>query len=259
MTIKEEYIYEKKDSEGATVEGYAELTPEMYYEVLVKREVNQLERYFITMETELYKKSQDDKYYYDFLVEKNGKEISHRVAYIDKIDEIYDYQVNYPHMLRYSFLISVYSFAEERLLNACRRTAKLLGVRELDKYVEEESIREGGVFLAHKYLKEFANINLSKCATSWTVLCVFNRLRNCIVHQRGNVEPLFYGKTYHDRERKRQLEKAIYRLGSDIVVVEKGHIKLTHIACSEFLKAVDMLLAYLYDNLHKRLNKNLNG
>ncbi|MFL0574306.1 hypothetical protein ACH0BK_25295 [Priestia megaterium] len=258
MTIKELYNHEERKN-GVIIHRDKELTPDMYYEVLVKREVKQLKKYFTTMETELYKKSQDDEYYYDLLIEKNGEKVPHRVAYIDKIDEVYDYQVNYPHMLRYSFLTSVYSFAEERLLNACRRSAKLLGVREPDKYVEEENIREGGVFLAHKYLREFANINLSKCTTSWTVLSLFNRLRNCIVHQRGNVEPLFYGKTYHNRERKRQLEKAIYRLGSDIVVIEKGHIKLTQIACLEFLKAVDILLAYLYDNLHKRLNENLNG
>ncbi|MGE1110927.1 hypothetical protein ACQJ0K_04140 [Priestia megaterium] len=251
MTIREEYRYEKKDSKGAIVEGYAELTPDVYYEVLIQRVTQNLREYAQTMEDELYNKSEDESmYYYD----ENSKGKKIRLTYIDKLDEITKYKVNYPNLLRHSLITSIYSFTEERLLNACSRSGLLMNVMTLTDYREavkrRTRRRDTGIFLAREYLRDCANIDITSFSDKWKRLNAFNKLRNCIVHERGNTN----GYSYMDNPRSREgLQKAIDYLGNDIVNLEYGYLVLTDKASFEFLDTVDEFFKKFYETLVKQI------
>lgn len=251
MTIKEEYRYEEKDSNGVTVEGYRELTPDVYYEVLIQRVTKNLREYAETMEDELHNKSEDESMYY-YGKNYNGESV--RLTYIDKLDEITKYKVKYPNLLRQSLITSIYSFAEERLLNACSRSGVLMNLMSLTDYREGVRRRTGrrdtGIFLAKGYLRDCANIDITSFSDKWKRLDAFNKLRNCIVHELGNTN----GFSYMDSPGRREgLQKAIDYLGDGIVNLEYGHLVLTDKASFEFLDTVNELFKEFYETLVKQI------
>ncbi|RPK08301.1 hypothetical protein [Priestia endophytica] len=249
MTIKEEYRYKERDSKGVIVEGYRELKPDVYYEVLIQRVTKNLRGYAVTMEEELYNKSEDESmYYYD----KNGNGEKIRLTYIDKLDDIANYKARYPNLLRHSLITNIYSFTEERLLDMCRRSAILLQLSTLNEYINADKRRRKhkGIFLAKEYLKDCANIDISSFSHTWNRLNAFNKLRNCIVHELGSANSFYY---MNNKRKRENLQKAIDYLGDEIVDLEYGHLVLTDKASFRFLDTIDELFKEFYEILVKQI------
>ncbi|MQR88010.1 hypothetical protein GFV16_19140 [Bacillus megaterium] len=225
------------------MKGKLKLSPTLYYEVLIKREIDNLKEYAKIIEDELYKKSEDDAmYHYDEEID-NGQT---RLLYIDKLDDFTKFKVHYPNILRHSLITSIYSLAEERLVDACNRSQELMNISTtLNDYSEIIKDNTGrthtGIFLAEKYLRDCIYINISSIPKAWKKLEKFNKLRNCIVHKRGKVS-----------EKQKSLLKAVDYLGKDIVNLERGYIVLTNKASFELLDTVDELFKCFYKTLVER-------
>ncbi|WP_374187402.1 hypothetical protein ACEPPU_23220 [Priestia aryabhattai] len=252
MKINETYNFERKEANGVTVSGVGDLVPEVYYEVLIQREVNNLREYAQTMEDELHKKSENDSmYHYDELI-GNGKT---RLLYIDKLDDYAKYTVHFPYMLRHSLITSIYSLLEERLLNTCNRSGILLEVGTVKDYLKEDKKRkkDTGIFLAQAYLKEYIAIDVTTYDSEWNTILGFNQLRNCIVHDRGNINKLSHsGK----KDKREEIINAINSLGTDIVNVERGHIVFTEKACFKLLDCIEELFKQIYGRVLEIRNSN---
>ncbi|MBG9471987.1 hypothetical protein [Priestia megaterium] len=245
MKVNEKYNYQGKDANGVTVNGVRDLIPEVYYDVLIQREVDTLREYAQIMEDELYKKSEDDSmYHYDKLF-GDGKT---RLLYIDKLDDYAKFTVHFPYMLRHSLVTSIYSLLEERLLNTCNRSGMLLGKGNLNDYRNEVKSRKKhkGIFLGKEYLREYIDIDISNYSNEWDTLKAFNQLRNCIVHERGNTNAF----SYTDKPEKRQdILDAIDCLGTNIVNLERGYIAFTNKACFQLLDTIEELFKEIYKHV----------
>lgn len=85
--------------------------------------------------------------------------------------------------LRYSVIVTIYSFLETTLNDLCRY---LHHSKNLSLTLDE--VKGDGIERAKLYLQKVCLINFPEKSHEWQEIQKFNLIRNCIVHAEGNVE-----------------------------------------------------------------------
>lgn len=87
-------------------------------------------------------------------------------------------------MVRYSTLVLAYSFLEYYLERLCNYVSRRYGLKAFKKKRGKDTFIEQ----ARKYLEEEAGIDVSQLDKLWEPLQSLNIIRNCIVHDDGNIQ-----------------------------------------------------------------------
>ncbi|HFR4168428.1 TPA: hypothetical protein ACHVJ4_005252 [Bacillus cereus] len=95
-------------------------------------------------------------------------------------NQFYYYENEFPHILRKSFIISLYSFLEQKLMEICKN----LEYNNSQK-LSLDSINSKGVFKYYKYLNEIVNVDLTSVKKEWHQIIKINIIKNHFVHD-GN-------------------------------------------------------------------------
>ncbi|MBR0581005.1 hypothetical protein [Bacillus altitudinis] len=172
--------------------------------------------------------------------------------YVDMIyDEISDYRDDFPAIMRYSLLISIYTYLEHELNKFCQHyNAK--GFKEYDR-------KEKGIKRAKGFIKKELNMNFPDRTKEWNFICNVSEIRNCLVHAQGYIDEMKDKSETDDKTENKdhikkksdkeetKVSKAINALGKDLVSVIEGanKIKLHENFNKEFIKHVKTFL----DNL----------
>lgn len=170
--------------------------------------------------------------------------------YVDRIyDDIAAYRDEFPTIMRYSLLISIYSHLEHELNKLCR-------------YYNREGFmnyktNENGITRSKQFIKNELNMNFPDRTKEWTFICNVKKIRNCLVHAQGYIDEMKdENKSETNSHLKRKsgesdtkVSKAINALGKDLVSVIKGtnKIELHENFNKEFIKHVKTFLDNLYE------------
>ncbi|MCI9883878.1 hypothetical protein MHI58_06905 [Bacillus sp. FSL K6-2869] len=169
--------------------------------------------------------------------------------HVDRIyDDIATYRDEFPKIMRYSLLISIYSHLEHELNKLCRYYNK----EGFKKYKTQEN----GIKRSQEFIKNELNMNFPDRSKEWTFICNVKEIRNCLVHAQGYIDEM---KDKNDKSEtndhlkkksgksETKVGKAINALGKDLVSVIKGtnQIELHENFNKEFIKHVKTFL----DNL----------
>lgn len=147
---------------------------------------------------------------------------------LDAVAEDYhNYSNEFPLLLRSSLLVSLFSFLENRLMALCK---------EYEEDLKLEDIAHRGLTKVHVFLKKVAKVDFPDDTKEWHFIRQVNLIRNCIVHNGGNVE----GST-----NERKIRNAIANI-DHVSIDELGNIILEREFCIKFIKVIASFLRKLY-------------
>jgi len=142
-------------------------------------------------------------------------------------------------ILRESFFITLYAFFENTLTVLCEI------IRAKRNYsIEISDIRDKGIFAAKTYIEKVANFPFPEQSSYWKDICVYNKIRNCIVHRGGQIA---------DRDKK-LIEKFTKRKLSIDLILEKD-ISLSEGFCLKFVNIMEDFLEELFKGIVNEINK----
>lgn len=134
-------------------------------------------------------------------------------------------------MIRKSFFVNLYSYLESQLLNEC----KIRQQARDDILLTLRDVSGKGIFLAKTYLVKVLRVDMPFRSPEWCEIQNYNKLRNCIVHNEGELE------SFHDRE---ALAKYIETKGTltfggrqGIIVFDRGFCEESTHTIRSFLEA----------------------
>jgi hypothetical protein len=155
---------------------------------IIKRQTNDRLKEFRQYTLEIESKFDSDK---DAL----SRQYNQRVAGLsaDEVSEIDDYFSDYYYTIedtyigqhRRSTLVSIYSFLEHAMNHLCKHVTKKNGYQ-----FAVEDLRGEGIQRASTYLKKTASADFNALNDEWSALKTLNKVRNCIVHNEGDVTVL---------------------------------------------------------------------
>jgi len=148
-------------------------------------------------------------------------------------------------LLRRSFLISLYSFIEYSLLDICRL------IRRKDIKVSVSDIKgQNDIDKAKVYITKVLCADFPSNSSRWRDIQASRRIRNCIVHNSGEVE-----EGSPDRkpiEDYIKVNKGLLRLSGNEIVLERGF-------CEKMLQATKDFFALLGPPLLNFIKQNENN
>ncbi|PDY90634.1 hypothetical protein [Bacillus toyonensis] len=193
-----------------------------YYEYMIKQTLQQLLSYIEHVELGFKDKIKNG----GFIEEKKmstGERIEH--LKLEKVEECWKYEREFPQIARYSFVTSIYSYTEEWTLDTCRKAEAILGLSASSlTYLHS----------AKKALESSVKIDFSALQQEWQIIDDFNKVRNCIVHSGGNTNNQFYNQS---AKKSQELQDAVGRLSNKGVSIQQDNLYLAEESCAEFIKA----------------------
>jgi len=154
-------------------------------------------------------------------------------------EDFYKIVSEFPKILRESFFITLYAFFENTLTVLCEKK------REKRNYsLEISDIRDKGIFAAKTYIEKVANFPFPEQSSYWKDICVYNKIRNCIVHRGGQIA---------DRDKK-LIEKFTKRKLSIDLILEKD-ISLSEGFCLKLVNIMEDFLEELFKGIVNEINK----
>lgn len=147
-----------------------------------------------------------------------------------KQTDIYLYDVQFPTILRSSLLISVDSFLEKTLVSLCIPGESGIPFTPFEDPKDKRSI----ISKAMSYLEAESDLKFS-CTKSWDYIRDAHKIRNCFVHDGGNVMM---------SDRKNQLLKIIKK--REYIRKNRGHnLILDKEFCLELIDVIEKLFVDL--------------
>jgi len=137
----------------------------------------------------------------------------------------------YPRLLRNSFLVTCYSYLEERLHYFCD---ELRNEKKLPLNVSD--LKGNALDRAKKYIKKLADVEIQN--DIWEEMLNMTNIRNCIVHSEGRINT---GDEKKDSKIRNYIDKR-----SDISSDSDGTIRLTKEYCQHVLDEIRELFKALY-------------
>lgn len=126
-----------------------------------------------------------------------------------------DFERNFPKILRRSLFVSLYAVLESILNNECssRRKPEIL--------LALSDIRGDGIERAKIYLEKVLKMNFPSRSVEWQEIRNFSKLRNCLVHNSGNLSGL---RNRDDAEALKRyvLSRLQLQIEVDEILLERG-------------------------------------
>lgn len=98
-------------------------------------------------------------------------------------DDYHQFSRIFPNILRSSLFIMLYSFLENQLVNLCGKFHRQYGYT-----IKLTDLRGEGIVRAKNYLKKVVKIDFPDQTPSWDDIIMYNRMRNFIVHNGGQLD-----------------------------------------------------------------------
>ncbi|MED0994361.1 hypothetical protein P4T34_02535 [Bacillus mobilis] len=168
-------------------------------------------------------------------------------------NQFYYYENDFPHILRKSFIISLYSFLEQKLMEICKNLEY-----SNNKKLSLASMGSKGIFKYYKYLNEIANVDLTSVKKEWHQIIKINKIRNHFVHD-GNdlLDKILKPKNKEEYQTNKTLNAFIhFNLAVEDkqftkVVKPQGKLKYSTQISDEFCKeALNIIKAFLKKLTH---------
>lgn len=129
-------------------------------------------------------------------------------------EEHWSFSKSFPHLLRYSWFVACYSFLENELISLCDTCYKNLKLNKKPP--------SSGIFKAKDYLTDAAGIQFPVKSQWWKEICVYNKLRNSIVHDNGLVE---------EKKGSKEIKEFTSKYSSVVSLSDNGQIQFTKEIC----------------------------
>ena len=180
--------------------------------------------------------------------ERFGASVSERTAKMDEearnrymedcAELAHELTNHFPNFAWQTSFVAVYTLLEYEMLFV----ARILG-RHLDIKLDPDDLKDKGIFAAKKYLEDLCGITFPENARPWQEVIHYNRLRNVIVHSRGNV-----------RRTKREKALRNYVRGKNSLSLDNlGRLETSREFCLEVLENVETLLDALFELARNRV------
>lgn len=182
---------------------------------------------------------------FDKKVAEEAKRISpdhHEIHYEDAAGTAFDLSEHFPEFAWQTTFVAIYSFLEVSMIDIANDLGPYLGVE-----VELDELRSDGIFAAKLYLAKLCHLPFPEGSHAWQEVCHFNKIRNAIVHSRGNL---------NRANKSKEIMK--YAEGKTSIKIESGILKLSKEFCINALDDVRTLLDTLFVlSRAKRVEKKL--
>ena len=151
-----------------------------WFEIGISIDLDNLQNYVNTLEQTLVQQKKS----FEEMVDRQAAEIEEEYR-----DEFYEYHSDehwqlsdvFPSTLRSSVFVASYSMFEHHLVDVCKREYKR------QKLAKVPNFRNRVIFSAKEYLENDAKIKLPNKMPAWDMICVYNKLRNTIIHENGKL------------------------------------------------------------------------
>jgi hypothetical protein len=158
----------------------------------------------------------------------------------EEIDDYFDFYIDdytnfsdtFPDIHRKSLFITLYSYFENQLISICNEQQEIK-----NSSISISDLRGNGIEKAQKYFKKVLSIEFPDSTKEWVLLKKYNSIRNCIVHNQGDVN------VYNDTKTLNNIITDFSYISTnrdDIILLQKEF-------CYEFLQLVRTFLSKLYD------------
>ena len=151
-----------------------------WFEVGISIDLDNLQDFINVLEQTLVQQKKS----FEEIVDREAAEIEEEYRdefYESRSDEHWQLSDVFPSTLRSSVFVASYSMFEHHLINICNREHKR------QKLAKEPNFRNRIIFSAIEYLVKEAGIKLPAKMPAWDLICVYNKLRNAIVHESGKL------------------------------------------------------------------------
>ena len=155
--------------------------------------------------------------------------VDHQAAEIDEEhrDDFYEFHSDehwqlsdvFPSIFRSSVFVASYSLLEHHLVNICKREHKKRKIKKAPEF------KSGIIFSAKKYLEKDAGIELPDEIPAWNMICVYNELRNAIVHEAGRI----------NEDRKKKI-KDFLNASATVSLDQRDKLQFSEEFCPEVIK-----------------------
>lgn len=149
--------------------------------------------------------------------------------YEDESQRAFNLKRDFPALSWLTTFVSIYSFLEDEMLGLAETLGQQIGIK-----LKPDDLRHSGIFAAKVYLTELCGIAFPTSKRPWQEIQHYNRIRNAIVHRRGN---LFRSK------HAKQIDA--YIKGKTTITDEGNRLKLSKEFCLEVIENVEVLLREL--------------
>jgi hypothetical protein len=207
-----------------------------FFRADIESNLDMLRSYQHDMDNQLAKIQKEESDRIDAILARIDDE-GEREMYLASAGDEYHYthEVMFPRSHRYSFIVLLYLNLEDILTRFCER------IKERDGRALRVSHLKGDIVERSKlYLHKFAEIpNIPD--QIWDSIDDLSKVRNCIVHTLGQVEPS------RDRQRLHDLAKMGRGLSIGDADLDRGRLVLEPVFCERAVSDVATLMEELFD------------
>ncbi|AIY76336.1 TPA: hypothetical protein ACLQU7_001009 [Bacillus tropicus] len=149
--------------------------------ISIDMELRTLEKYMNEMEKFIINQLHELDAQYDKRRKRCSSEEATHIFESYYENQFYYYENEFPYILRKSFIISLYSFLEQKSMEICK-----ISEYNNRRILPLDSIESKGIFKYYKYLNEVVNIDSTILKKEWSQIIKINKIRNHFVHD-GNI------------------------------------------------------------------------
>lgn len=209
-------------------------------ERMTEIQLNSLRRYNEELETKFKEDLNDTIQHYEKMVSETEKDSDS----LEQIAEFCHYDKEaikeFIKTLRYSLLVTSYSFLETSLDKLCHMFYKRKGIS-----IPPSGLTEKGIDRSKEYLKKHCSVIFPSGKRDWQELKNLNKIRNCIVHANGNILRL------KDKESKDLLK--VIQDTSGVIAERCRMIVVDETYIPQILTNIENILGEVYQNARLKL------
>ena len=208
------------------------------FQVWIEIELDNLSEYVAIFEDSLTDELEEFTSRTEKQASKLTKEQQNEFYELFYIDKRWQLSEVFPNTLRSSLFVTCYSLLEHELVGLCEYLQ-----REHNYSIKVTDLRGKGIFGAQTYLKKVVGIDFPDQTSSWTDIVVYNRIRNFIVHNNGQLD---------DSNQAKKLESFINAKPS-ISLDQLKYIQFSKDFCPEVIGTLESFFDELFKILPYKL------